>query len=294
VPVPGISTAESIASGFIESCAILPGGIVSCWGLDDYGQVGVSTAQASTCLGYPCVTSPRALPSLSGVIQLALTISSACALRADGTVWCWGSNLVGALGRDAANAGFGPEPGQVLGIDDARAIAAGGGHVCAIRPDKTVWCWGLAAQGQTGQPLYTTQPCPEPYASCTLRPAQVAGLSNVRALALGYGHSCALTESDAVFCWGENGSGQLGHDPTLDDVTDAGAPYTHVPRLVDLPAVDSIACGKTHTCALLKNGEVGCFGRNYAAQLGVDPRDGSADGATVPWSFVPLTVTGLE
>jgi len=287
VPVPGLSGVRGIASGVLESCAILQGGEVSCWGLNAHGEIGVPQTGNSTCDGYPCVTSPTHVPGLGDVVQIAISGTAACALRGDGSLWCWGQDTEGLLGQQDAGSDI-QGPTQVPGIDDARAVAAGDyDHVCAIRAGGTVWCWGLGNWGQNGQPPSSAQPCPgsgDPL--CTLTPTMVPGLTKVRALALGTYHTCALTESDSVYCWGDNSYGELGHDPGLDQRNDAGTtPFSVTPVAVALPPVESITAGSSHTCALLRDSSVRCWGANGAGQIGAD--------ASTPQSFVPLPVAGL-
>jgi alpha-tubulin suppressor-like RCC1 family protein len=288
VAVPNLSGVRSVALGFYYSCAILAGGAVSCWGFDQYGQVGVAPSGASNCQGYTCVPAPTTIPGLTGVVQLALSTATTCALRGDGTVWCWGENHQSALGRDTDGGLAFEPPAPVPGLDDARAIASGdANHMCVIRADRTVWCWGLNSVGQAGQPLGSNEVCPNTYVGCINRPTQVPALSDVRALALGYFHSCAITTADALYCWGTNYYGQLGRDPALlHPDPDAGVSFSNVPVRVDLPPVEYAALGEEHTCAMLKDRSVRCWGENGLAQLGVDPKQLAS-------SFVPVTVPGL-
>jgi alpha-tubulin suppressor-like RCC1 family protein len=113
----------------------------------------------------------------------------------------------------------------------------------------------------------------------------VSGISNATQLALGAGHSCALTNAGAVYCWGRNNSGELGHDPATDMADASGVTYATAPRQVTLPsAAVRIAAGYSHTCALLQDGTVRCWGANNAGQLGPQ-----ADAGT----YAPKQVTGL-
>jgi alpha-tubulin suppressor-like RCC1 family protein len=295
VLVPNLSGARSITLGFFESCAILAGGTVSCWGYDAYGQLGTAPNQASNCAGEICLPSPTPVLGLTGVVQVALSTAVGCALRGDGTVWCWGSNYQGTLGRGSDGGVAFQPPGPVPGIYDALAIAGGSfDHMCAIRADRTVWCWGRNNVGETGQPVSSNEVCPSTSPVCTNTPAPVPGLFGARELAVGYTHSCAITMTDALYCWGNGSSGQLGRDPTLLDTTSVpGASFSSDPFVVDLPPVAHAAAGEDHTCALLKSGGVRCWGSNSVGQLGVDPMNGGPDGGPLGSSWVPVSVNGL-
>src|SRR5262245_21217135 len=94
-----------------------------------------------------------------------------CALRTDGTVWCWGANIYGSLGSPDADGGTTHLPAPVPGIDDAVALAVGvWDHVCVIRAGGSVWCWGNNRYGGTGQPR-VFPPC-KSGSACTPTPTQ--------------------------------------------------------------------------------------------------------------------------
>jgi alpha-tubulin suppressor-like RCC1 family protein len=92
----------------------------------------------------------------------------------------------------------------------------------------------------------------------------VAGLETaVQTVAAGSNHSCALTTSGAVKCWGDNTRGQLGDGTTTN--------HTTAEEVHGLSAVQAIAGGLEHTCALTTAGGAACWGANLAGQLGVAP-----------------------
>ena len=155
----------------------------------------------------------------------------------------------------------------VAGLSDAVSISAGGSATCALRATGGVVCWGLGLYGQLGNGWGAADaPVPIP----------MAGVSNVKSLALGYGHACAVLASGATVCWGSNWSGQLGNGTTVD----SSAPVT----VVGLSDAVAAAGGGSHTCALRRTGEVACWGDDQVGQIG----NGS------PWrSNVPVAVLGL-
>src|SRR5439155_13555994 len=164
--------------------------------------------------------------------------------------------------------------GGISGTDNIQAIAAGGYHTCALFPNGTVKCWGRNDQGQLGDG--TTQ------SSST--PVQVGGsgtpLGGAIAITGGFYHTCAILQPDGtVQCWGQNDNGQLGDGSTLP-----GRSSNPPARVSGLSGVLSVTGGFRHTCALLGDHTVWCWGLNDSGQLG--------DGTTTS-SSTPLQVGGI-
>src|SRR5262249_29554741 len=126
-----------------------------------------------------------------------------CALRGNSTVSCWGSDSSGQLG-DGASGLNQLIPVPVAGLSNVIAIAAGEAHTCALVADGTVRCWGDNSSGQLGDGTFAPKSTPNPVPNLFRVVAIAAGGT------LGASHTCALTAEGAVFCWGANGSGQLG------------------------------------------------------------------------------------
>ena len=143
-------------------------------------------------------------PPSAGNSPLTLVAGGAhsLALRADGTVWGWGSNGNGQLGAGAAPLCW--TPVQVAGLAGVTALAAGAYHSLALRSGGTVWSWGYNAHGQLGEGTNTDR----------ATPVQVPGLTGVIALATGGVHTLALRGDGSVWAWGQNSRGQLGDGTT--------------------------------------------------------------------------------
>ena len=193
-----------------------------------------------------------------------------CALLADSTVQCWGSNSAGQVG--AGGLAESAVPVAVNGLTGVTALAAGTSHTCALLVDGTARCWGFNYDGELGNGLTLTSL--PPYGTNT--PVEVSALSTATALAAGDYHTCALLIDGAVQCWGRNDQGQLGSGNTQS----SSSPVA----VAGLTGAIAIAAGHAHTCALLDAGGVECWGENAGGQLG---------NGTNANSSTPVTVTGL-
>ncbi|MCL2822443.1 MAG: hypothetical protein FWD57_00455 [Polyangiaceae bacterium] len=145
------------------------------------------------------------------------------------------------------------------GVCDASAkcvisptIAAGAFHTCGVTSAGKVFCWGSNSSGQLGYETEGEESMPAPVPALS---------SGVVAVSAGGAHTCALTDSGAVLCWGANSSGQLGNGS--DD--DRGVP---TPVLGLQSGVIAISAGRSHSCAVMNNGKVMCWGNNMFGQLG--------------------------
>jgi len=256
-------TAVAISSGSAHTCAILDDGTVSCWGWNYFGQLGDGTAGDVDTYKQ---NTPSQTSSL-GANRTAVAISSGsqhtCAILDDGTVSCWGSNSAGSLGDGTDTDRYAPTQTSSLGTGrTAVAISSGPYHTCAILDDGTVSCWGYNSAGGLGDGTYTDR-----YA-----PTQTLSLGTGRtavAISSGTVHTCAILDDGTVSCWGGNGNGQLG-DGTGGDHTDTYNRYTptQTSSLGTGRTAVAISSGYVHTCAVLDNGSVSCWGQNSAGQLG--------------------------
>lgn len=261
--VDGLSSGViAIASGIYHSCAIVTGGTVSCWGLNQFGQLGFD--------GNIDQTAPVPVAGLpNGITALALGLDHSCALTAGGGVWCWGANSEGQLGDDSLLGRHAPM--QVSGLaTGVEAIAAGDGFTCALTDAGGVKCWGRGGLGLLGDDTNERR----------TTPVDVVGLtSGVAAIAARYLHACALTLNGGVQCWGNNAAGELGDGTTTRRLTPVA-----VSGLTS--GVSSITAATDHTCALMESGGVKCWGRNdIGSQLG---------NGTYLNSPVPVDVAGLS
>jgi alpha-tubulin suppressor-like RCC1 family protein len=265
-PVPVrklIGPAVDVVVGVTHACAVMHHGGVRCWGSNDFGELGNGvTAYTGGATKNPVPGDVIQLPQ--PMISVVAGNRWTCGLSRDGEVWCWGRQLGGAQTAQ-------PTPRQVTSIPSGvRQVAGRLLHACAVTVVGGVWCWGDNNFGQLGNG--TTAGSQDA--------VLVAGMQvGVTSISVAHGHSCALRDDGQAFCWGDNEFGQLG-----DGTVQARLAPVEVKGLRGKAV--GIAAGGAQTCALLDDGDMQCWGRNAAGQLGL----GVADYAAHPQ---PQSVRGL-
>lgn len=251
---------EGIAAGEDHTCAFSDSGIVSCWGINSHGQLGISDLQRS---GIPL--NVDAISGSMSLKHLALGYEHTCILLAnegprnivesdselDGRVKCWGHNWRGQLGNGTIESTS--EPVTAIGLNDATSLSSGGAHTCATTADGGAKCWGSNVSGQLG--------IDDGIITSTV-PIAVRGLNGqVLDIEAGYAHTCALSSTEGVLCWGWNIFGQLASP----DIITSSIPISI--KGLDEEIVD-INVGSFHACALTASGGVKCWGNNGDGRLG--------------------------
>jgi len=278
------TTTPMVAAGGAHSLALKSNGTVWAWGSNYRGELGDGNDGPSTIHRTPI----QAL-SLSGITAIAAGGSHSLALKSDGTVWAWGDNDYGQLGRGfSSGGGWGfTTPEQVTALSDVIAIAGGRTHSLALKSNGTVWAWGDNLIGQLGDGT-TIDRCTAvqvlglsgvkaiaagshslalkndgtvwEWGGKYTRPVQILSLGNVIAIAAGLGHYIALKNDGTVWAWGMNGDGQLGDRTTTNRDTPV--------QTLNLINVTAIAAGSFSSIALKSNGTVWAWGNNNSGQLG--------------------------
>ena len=305
------ATSIELAAGERHTCVNLDGK-VRCWGIGPTGALGYGN---TTTIGDDEVPADAGYVDIGGdASQISAGGDHTCALLDDGSVVCWGNGPCGELGYgntttigdDELPSDAGPVP---LGSSGARAVelAAGTFHTCVLLDTGGVRCWGYGGEGALG------------YGN-TLSGLGIADGSNigdtetlddlggvdvdiggtVEHIVAGRIHTCALYDVDpttggSVRCWGQNAEGQLGHglidQPARTQVGDDESPSAIDPVLT---GVAQIVAGGAHTCGLLVDGTVRCWGYGPEGALGYGSTETIGDGEGVPTDAVPIGGTVIE
>ncbi|HKP62446.1 MAG TPA: hypothetical protein VJV78_37185 [Polyangiales bacterium] len=236
-----------LSSAEEHTCAISSPGRLYCWGNNISGQLGTGdTATHNT---------PTRVGTYEDFERVFCGGDSSCALRAGGALYCWGASgrLIGGTG-DVLTPEIIDQPIEVLPGTHFKQVSLGAAHVCAVRDDGGLLCWGQNNEGQLGLGM-TSEMARQP----TMLPR-----GNWTQVAAGHHHTCAIRGDGQLFCWGRGDRLELG----------VGMKRAYSPtRVGDDSDWQSVAVGGAHTCAIKRNRQLYCWGRNGEGQLAATPSD---------------------
>jgi len=259
--INGLSNVTAVSAGESHSCVLHTNGTVSCWGNGEYGQLGNGSRSGSA--------TPVAVSGMGTAVTVSAGGFTTCALLQDGGVSCWGDSntTVDAL-----------VPTPVTGLSGVTALSVGRSHQCVVLTDGSVSCWGRNSDGQLGDGSLAD----------SASPVTVTGISNAVTVAAGARHSCALLADGGVRCWGYRGfGGSFGTFPSglMGDggtgVTPALTPVT----VAGISTAMALATGGSHSCALLQDASVWCWGGAATAR-------GQLDANNVALTPVQVSISG--
>ncbi|MEM9713423.1 MAG: fibronectin type III domain-containing protein [Actinomycetota bacterium] len=257
-----------VSAGDDTTCALLDDGSVRCWGGTAEGELG--TGDPGT-VDERAVGDDEDVAALSPidvggrVVQISAGGDHVCALTEALRVRCWGSDDDGALGQPGiSRIGIIDVPADHGDVDvggDVIQVSAGADHTCALTANGRVRCWGDGSDGQLGRGNDDDvgddeTPASAGNARLGTRAVQVS---------VGDDHTCAITVSGAVRCWGEAAEGQLGYANTTD-IGDDELPSS----AGDVPLgalATSISSGRFHNCVTTTTLAVRCWGDNGNGQV---------------------------
>lgn len=240
--------AKSVSLGQTHTCALLNDDSIKCWGSNSNGQIGDGTTLDSN--------SPRSVTLQGG--QTAISISSGsyhtCSILENFSVSCWGDNWHGQLGDGTNDRSLGPTMVLFDSEYEVRFLDSGSFHTCAIFINNSMYCWGFNSAGQLGNYELANSNIP--------LLIELSELDTPTYVGSGFHHTCSLLESGYVICWGDNSRGQLG---------DSSLTSRNNPEPVNIPPgrfVKSLSVGNRHSCAVLDDATLYCWGLNSDGQLG--------------------------
>jgi len=285
----------SVSVGGIHACGLTAGGAAYCWGADLYGGLGAGAPGPDICSGsdvgqFPCGSAPLAVAGGLTFSSLSAGWGPTCAVTANGSAYCWGDNLDGALGvgADTGNVqscSLGPcsyTPLAVAGGLAFTTLGAGNLYACGLTSSGAAYCWGDNSTGELGIGV-NAAPDTCAHGPCSRTPVAVAGGLTFTTLNVGTQHTCARATDGGWYCWGLNNYGQLGTGATGPE-TCAGAPCSSTPVAVSVGInLTAVVAGRRHSCGVTSAGAAYCWGENVYGQLG--------DGTTTN-SLTPVAVAG--
>ena len=289
-PVAAASV-NTVSAGSSHSCALFAEGSVKCWGENGSGQLGQGS---TTDLGDGAGEMGDDLDPIDlGTGRTATAFATGgdytCAILDNGNVKCWGLGSAGQLGQ-GNDTTLGKAAGEMgdnlLAIDlgtgrTATAISVGQNHTCALLDNGNVKCWGEGSSGRLGQGSTSDLGDGAGEMGDDLDPVDLGTGRTATAISTGHKHTCALLDNGNVKCWGLGSAGQLGqgNDTTLGKAAGEMGDNLLAIDLGTGRTATAISVGQNHTCALLDNGNVKCWGEGSSGRLGQGSSDDLGDGA---------------
>ncbi|MCB0082112.1 MAG: hypothetical protein KDE47_14320, partial [Caldilineaceae bacterium] len=252
VPIKiGTSSWDQLSYGQIHACAISAGKLY-CWGNNYSFQLGY---------GGSSLFSPKQVGSDDVWVHVSSGGGHTCGIKDvsaftgqfSNVLYCWGSVFSGQVGNNVVSDLEGDNVNAPLKIGndtDWAIVTVGYESSCAIKTDKSLYCWGANASVSA--------------------PAKVGSDANWDHVSLGSGHTCAIKTDKSLYCWGGNTYGQLGHSTPGNTPQPVG----------QLKVWERVSVGSQHSCAIRSDGSLWCWGDNADGQLGVDSISGSTETPT--------------
>jgi len=258
---PGAGSAGARLGGTVSSAAVrgvagFPGLSVSYMGR---GYTLTATASGAS----PAVSASFDVTGTATAI--AMGVDHSCILASDGRVFCYGRNTYGQIG----SANYSAIAAVVILGGPVAGLALGENHTCALVSGGAASCWGSSVSGELGDGTFS---------GWRSTPAAVSGGLAFGALDATWHTTCGLTLAGQAWCWGENGSGQIGAGDSVE---------RDVPAAVSGGlTLSEIAVGGYHVCGLASGGQAYCWGDNTSGEVGDSTWTGRVVPVRVAGSFV--------
>ena len=276
----------SVSAGNNYSCGLKQDGTLWCWGSNFHGRLGIDVWEGPDQLTPQEVSDSGPWASL----EHDSANNNTCAIKTDGSAWCWGSGCWSSLGTGFEGCNHETAPTEIILEGPWQAMSSGAHHRCGLRADGTAWCWGHNHVGQIGSGevggVAQTPAAPVFEVACE-NPDGEAGdmLYNAdheviqwcdgeqwigvpksgepqgwQAVSSHSVHSCGLRIDNTAWCWGRGDDGQLGNGSTSNQ-----------PEAVAVAGNDQwlmVNVGNGHSCGIKTDGSAWCWGRGDYGQLG--------------------------
>lgn len=250
--VSNIDSVIALTAGIEHTCVLRTGGVLSCWGLNQYAQLGIGGVAGF--IPY-AACSPVSVVGLAHVTLFSAAGIATCALSNCGELWCWGGNVISSKNYGSADIG-GSTPAFIAIVQQTRSLVG----TCLITDGGEVYCWERT-------PVYDEEALLDGATPWdTAVPTLVPELQDVATVT--DGGSYVLQKNGTVWCWKCAANSRYGIDE------ERIAPW----QVNGLEKVEFLLSGAGHTCAIVEDGGTWCWGNNDHGQLG----DGTTEQRAVP------------
>jgi alpha-tubulin suppressor-like RCC1 family protein len=243
VPVAEGFAFVAITTGGLHSCGLTAAGAAYCWGYNGVGSLGSGNLEDSW----------RPVPVSGGLTFATIKAGNnhTCGLTTTGTAYCWGWNYWGQLG--SSGQGSSAVPLAVSGGITFAELTTAQANTCGLTKDGAAYCWGWNGDGELGVGTFGPS---------SATPLPVSGGLTFTSIAAVGTHTCGLTRSGSVYCWGTNGDDELGNG------IEHGSSAVPV-RVASNLNFSAVGAGLSHSCALDAAGTAYCWGQNITGQIGL-------------------------
>jgi alpha-tubulin suppressor-like RCC1 family protein len=258
---------KEIASGNFTTIALKTDNSLWGWGFNDGYQLG-----NNTCCNNQLT--PIQIGTATDWKSVGASYSrSGFAIKNNGTLWCWGTNIAGMLGGNSSVTER-TVPTQFNAVTDWDKMSVGAAHILVLKTNGTLWAWGSADFGETGQNPGPTVDIAAPF--------QIA--DTWKAVAAGFRFSMGIKTDGTLWGWGINDVGQLGNGTTNT--------INYIPQQIGTAANwESVSAGYQHTVALRTDGSLWTWGNNDFGQLG---NGGTTPSATPTYLPIAGCTLGID
>ncbi|MBT0771682.1 hypothetical protein KIH74_22270 [Kineosporia sp. J2-2] len=294
--VAGGQTFSALGTGLYHSCGIATDGTLWCWGRNGGGQLGRGALSTLEATPQPVDAAGTTWRSVTGGEEVTCALQSS---PTDGSVWCWGYGGMGQLAAGTTLQKTRPNRITHGGTvpETWRSLSGDGNRFCALDPAGGLWCWGRAADGETGDGTTTNRTVPVPVESGATWSSVAAGPTHTCAVAAGGSVQGVAVTPGQAFCWGANGYGQTGTGTTSTRLTVPTAVGAAGSTGVRVWA--SLASGSRSTCGITADagdpsrpaGQLWCWGQ--LGDGGTATTGPAQDGTSTGWTSIDAGGDGV-
>jgi len=259
VAVAGGRKFRQISAGSDHACALNFYDRLFCWGNNGSGALGDGTTTNR-------LTPTRVRPTSLLFRQVSAGEAYTCGVTPGNRAYCWGKNTNGQLGDRSKTGRLNPV--AVYGGLSFRQVSTLWRHTCGVTTGNQAYCWGHNGLRQLGDGSDWPR---------RLKPVPVLGGLQFSRVSVGYGDTCGVLVNDRAYCWGSNGSGELGDGTRDSHPTPVAVVGGHEFRQFDT--------GADHNCGTTFADVAYCWGDDFFGELG-DGRSGVGVLSTRPVAVV--------